>query len=86
MIAIASALVQAAEDAGIKVPENLEDFDSDAYPHWHVFMAVQLGAPQPFPGCHFDNAKVIAALGKDEAMSITMKGLLAKGFLKGHSK
>lgn len=86
MIALPSMLVDPAKDAGIKVPKNLEDFDSDKYPHWHVFMAVQIGAPQPYPGCHFDNAKVIAALGKNEVLTITMKQLLKKGFIKGHSK
>jgi len=80
MIATASGLVSAAEDAGIKVPENLEDFDSDKYPHWHVFMAVQLGVPMPSPGCHFENAKIIAALSNKEALTIMMKQLREKGF------
>ena len=80
MIVIPSALVPAAEDAGIKVPENLEDFDSDKYPHWHVFMSAQLGVSMPSPGCHFENAKIIAALSDKEVLTITMKQLRAKGF------
>lgn len=79
MIAFARMLVPAAEEAGIKVPEDPENFDESVYPYWNVFLTVQLGAPMPNWSAHWNNAKLIASLSDEEIRTITYQQLLDKG-------
>ena len=37
MIALPIILVGPAEEAGMKVPEDIDNYDAKRYPHWHVF-------------------------------------------------
>jgi len=60
MLAFPEMIAPAAKEAGIKLPPDLENFDSKAYPHWQVFCRMQLGQPMPHASAHWDNAKVIA--------------------------
>lgn len=90
MIALPVALAHAAQQAGIKTPENPDAFDSDDnrenFAHFFVYCAMQLGASQPYPGCHFENAKLIAELSEAEVKKITYEQLIEKGFAVGCSK
>lgn len=79
MLAFPEMLKKPAERAGIKVPENLTEFDKAEYPHWHVYVIVQLGAPLPHPQAHWDNAEVIAAIPAEELKTITIGELREKG-------
>lgn len=81
MLAFPGMLVPHCKEAGIKVPENPDgEWDPEAFPHFHVFCAVQLGRAMFWsepPG----NAKVIAELTEDECKTITWEQLFARGFV-----
>lgn len=83
MIAFAGMCVKPAQDAGMAVPEDPENFDKEVHPHFHVFTACQLGASMPYPGVVFDNAKVVAAIPEKEIRFITWTELEARGFSVG---
>jgi hypothetical protein len=83
VIAFPGMLVAAAEKAGIKVPPNPEEFDSTEYPHWDVFLKVQIGAPMPSWTAHWDNAQLIGSLSDEEIKTITYQQLLDKGLEVG---
>lgn len=83
MFAFPDMLKYAAELAGIKTPENCEDFNPEYYPHFEVFCIMQLGQPMPYPGVHFDNAKIIASIPDDKIKLITGQELLDLGFKVG---
>lgn len=91
MFAFTSVLIPAAVAAGIKVPDsstdldNLETLDKTTYPHWFVYAMVQTGASMPYPGVHFDNAKVIANIPLDKIKTVTLDDLCEMGFSIGHS-
>lgn len=80
MIAFAGMLVPAAEKAGIKVPENLEDYDRNEYKHWWVFQQVQLGTAMPNPDSHWRNAEVISKLTEEEITTVSVEGLINRGY------
>lgn len=90
MIAFPEMLVHAAELAGLSVPDDPDEWDSDENERKHrkfaVFCTVQLGAPCPYPGVHFDNARVVAALTEKDISTLTLEGLIEKGFRMGYSK
>jgi len=86
MIVFSAALVKAAQAAGIKVPDDPNNYDHGEYIHWHVFCAMQLGAPMPSPSSHWNNAKTIAAIPDSEIKTVTHKQILERGFEIGHSK
>lgn len=86
MIAFEGMLVEAAEQAGIKVPpEELldadpgEGFDPMEYPHFHVFCALQLCRPIQW-GEHWDNAKIIAAIPEERLTEMVLQDFLELGF------
>lgn len=84
MIAFDHMLVPAATQAGIKVPENLEEFEVKDFPHWHVFCCLQLGSAMPYPGAHFDNAKIIVSISEEDIMTISAQEIISKGFSYGY--
>ncbi len=86
MLAFPGMIAPAAEEAGIKVPEDLEEYKAIEYPHWAVFCRVQLGAPMPHASAHWDNAKVVASIPDKEIMIISYQKLLDKGLAVGFSK
>lgn len=83
MFAFPGMLVSAARKAGIKVPDDYDNFNSHEFPHFEVFCIAQLGQSMPYPGVHFDNAKIIASIPETEIKTITMESLYSKGFLIG---
>ena len=85
MLAFPGLLVGPAKAAGIKVPPDPETYPKEEFPHWHAYVVMQVGAPMPFPGAHWENAKVVAALSDAEAKTITQKELLERGFSIGLS-
>lgn len=83
MIAFASMLLAPAQEAGMKVPEDADDFDGAEYPHFQVYLNVQLGSSLPYPSAHWDNAQVIAELSEEKILTITfeeLSPLLALGY------
>jgi hypothetical protein len=86
MLALDDMLVKPAEEAGIKVPTDLENFNKDEYPHWTVYCNVQLGSPMPYPSCHWDNAKIIASIPSDKIKITTFEELEKLGLQIGFSK
>ena len=72
-------LIPAAKSAGIKLPNDLENFDSEQYPHWHVLCIVMLGMPLDTRTEHFDNANIIALFSNEEILQATMNDLIDKG-------
>ena len=81
MIAIPEMLVEPANQAGIKVPEDIDNYNPDEFPHWHVFLNVQIGISCPYPGCHWDNAEVSAKIEEYKIRNIRVSELIALGFV-----
>ncbi len=86
MLAFPSMLVKPAEEAGIKTPEDPDNFDAVEFPHFQVFCHMQLGQPMPDPSAHWENAKVVAKIPNDKILSITYDEILGIGFSIGFSK
>ncbi|KKL18081.1 hypothetical protein LCGC14_2479110 [marine sediment metagenome] len=84
MIAFPEILATAAKEAGISVPDDLENYKSEDFPHWDVYVTVQLGAPMPSPTAHWENAKVIAGIPADDIMKVTYEHLQELGLAVGH--
>lgn len=80
MMAFPEMIVGAAIQAGIKVPEDLSEYDKQEYPHWNVYCMAQLGHRIPRCGCHWDNAKVIANITDDKIKLVTVQDLINLGF------
>lgn len=78
MIAFPGMLVAAAEQAGMKTPDNPDDFDREDYKHFQVFCNAQLCRPMS-PGEHWDNAKVIAEIPEEEITTVTLADLIDRG-------
>jgi len=72
MFAFAEMLVPAAKQANMKIPPDVNNYDKNEYPHWHVFTALQLGAPMSHMSVHFDNAKIIADIPKDKLKTMLL--------------
>ncbi len=86
MLAFPGLIAPAAERAGIKLPEDVENYNKAEYPHWFVFSQMQLGAPMPDPSAHWDNAKVVAVIPNDQITKVTPEQLEEAGFRIGLSK
>lgn len=80
MMVYPGMLVGAAEDAGMKVPPDTENYDPKEYPHFDLFCLLQLARPMQW-GEQFDNAKILAEIPIEELRKMTVKQLvLEKGF------
>ena len=82
MIVWPTMLVEPAEEAGIKVLDDVTEgeFTPEEYPHWMVYCNAQLGRPMPSPSCHWHNAKIIAGILDEEIFEVTNQDLLDKGW------
>lgn len=80
MMAFPSMLINAAQQAGMKVPDlsASDDYAKDDFPHFHVFCTAQL-ARRMQPGEHWENAKVVAAVPESEVRMITLDQLIERG-------
>lgn len=85
MISSAHMLVPAAERAGMEVPESAgeDEFQlssiKETHPHFFVFCLVQLGRAVTYHGEHWENAKVIQEVPKEQLVKITLHELKEKG-------
>lgn len=84
MIAYPEMLVGPAEEAGIKVPSDVENYNVSQFPHWHMFCLIQLGAPMPHWTAHWENAKVISQIPETDLKKITFDDLESMGIQLGH--
>ncbi len=80
MIAMPELLMRPAEEAGMKVPPDVMDYETHDYPHWHVYTIMQIGRPIIGATSHWTNAKIVAAIPDDVIQNITAGELEAKGF------
>lgn len=80
MIAFSGLLVQPAKNAGIKVPKDPDDYDQAKFPHWHVYVTLQVGRRLPSPRSHWENAKVIAAIPAKKIKTVTYGDVCELGF------
>jgi hypothetical protein len=85
MLCFESMIAGAAQDAGMKVPPldalDVDDgWQSDEYPHFMVFCALQLNRRMAFDE-HWSNAKVIAAIPDDEIKMLMLSDFIARGFI-----
>lgn len=79
MIAFPGMLIQAAEKAGMKTPQDPDNFSPAEFPHFQVFCLAQLCRPVCFHGEHWGNAKVIAGIPEKKIRSVTLDDLLSAG-------
>lgn len=84
MLAYPEMLVGPAQEAGIEVPADVNNFVADDFPHFAVYLGVQLGSPLPFPTAHWDNAKVVAAVPADKIRTATLNDLRVAGLAVGY--
>lgn len=83
MLIFDGLLVEPAKQAGISVPEDLECYDPNEFPHWDVFRKVQLGVTMPYPSAHWNNAEVIADIPEERIREVTYDDLLERGLAVG---
>lgn len=76
-------LVGPAKEAGMTVPEDVDSYDKDKFPHFDVFLKVQLGASMPFPTSHWKNAEIIARIPENLIKTITFNDLIEMGVETG---
>jgi hypothetical protein len=80
MIAFRGMLVGPAQEAGIKVPVDPDNFDANEYSHWAVYCTMQLGRRIPTMTEHWGNAKIIAGIPEEKIRSVTIEAISALGF------
>jgi hypothetical protein len=78
MMLFPGMLIGACEKSGIKVPENVDEYDPEKYPHFYVFCQLQLGRPITW-GEHWDNAEIISKLTVEEIKTFTLAEYLSRG-------
>ena len=83
MLALADMLVPAALEAGIKVPDDVKNYDKEEYVHFFVYTAIQLGQALPHPTAHWNNAHVVARFTAEELKLMTYQDFLDAGFEAG---
>ena len=84
MFAFAEMLVPAAKAAGIKLPEDVNNYNKNEFPHWFIYTALQLGAPMPYMSAHIDNAKIIAGIPEDKLKTMVLSDFEALGINIGY--
>lgn len=72
-------VAKTARDAGIDVPPDPEKYDADLFPHWHVYLAVQIGRQIDDYASVSENAKIISKISVEEIRAVTFADLIAKG-------
>lgn len=79
MIAFPGMLLKPAENAGMKIPADADNFDPYEFPHFAVFCNIQLGRRMPTASSHWENAKVVASIPQEKIFTINTGELLALG-------
>lgn len=84
MLAFPDMLIPAAEAAGMKTPQDADDFSAEEFVHFQVFCNAQLGRAMEWEE-PWENAKVIAAIPEEELKKMTLEKLIEKGLrVKGY--
>jgi hypothetical protein len=79
MIVYPGMIAQAAQQAGMKVPEDPDgEWNVEEYPYFNIFCVVQLGRRIRW-GEHWDNAKVVAAIPEEKLATVTLMDLIESG-------
>ena len=83
MIAFPCMLVGAAERAGMKVPNDPNNFENEKeeYVHFYVFCIPQLCRRMGSPTEHWENAKLIASISEDKLKTMTLEDFIDQGLL-----
>lgn len=76
--AFAEMLRPHIQDSRLKLPDNLETFDPNEYPHFYVFKILHQAVPIETSSLE-DNANIIADLTEDEIRTATIQDLVNKG-------
>lgn len=79
MLAFPGMLINPAKQAGMKVPEDADNFDPNEFPHFKAFCNIQLGQPMPSPTSHWENAKIVASIPQEKIFTITIGEMLNMG-------
>jgi hypothetical protein len=83
MIVFPFLLADPATEAGMSVPDDIDNEDPstfrDSHPHFFVYCALQCGASLPSPTAHWDNAKIIAKVPLDKLKTMTIADFRALG-------
>lgn len=79
MIVFPGMLVDAAEQAGMKVPADPDNYKPEEYRHFDLYCLLQLCRPIRW-GEHWENAKILAAIPIDELEKMTLEQLIERGF------
>jgi hypothetical protein len=72
-------LKQAAIEADMKIPDDLDNYYRDNYPHWWVYCYLQLDVPITW-GNHWKNAKIIVSIPEDKIKKMTAFDIFDMGF------
>ena len=83
MIALAEMLVEPAKKAGIRVPDDVHNYNKLDYPYWFVYVQLQLGEAMPRPDSHWRNAELVAGLTETQLRTFTVQDFLNAGFETG---
>lgn len=81
MIMLNSLLVEPAKQANIKVPDNIEEYDPQEYPHFHVYCTFQINRPIPTPTSIWTNAEVVANIPESQIREITFNQIVELGVI-----
>lgn len=79
MIAFPEMLIVAATEAGIKVPEDVREYDPRQFPHFKVLANIQLGRKMTSWDNHWINAKIISDIPQEQIMQVTLEDLVELG-------
>lgn len=81
MLAFPGMVLAPAEKAGIKTPEDPDEYNPNEFPHFYIFCKCQLGRRMPWPTAHWENAQVIASIPEDKIKEVTFEQVLLMGFV-----
>lgn len=79
MMCFPSMLLEAATRAGMKVPDDPDNFNEKEFPHFHLYCITQLNRKIRW-GEHWENAIVITNVPEVDLDKITLGELRAKVF------
>ena len=84
MFAFPEMIAPMAEQVGIKVPNELDNYDPNEYVAWHVFSTIQLGASVPYHSAPWDNAAIISAISEEELKVMLWENFELAGIRVGY--
>jgi hypothetical protein len=71
-------LVPHIKTTNLKIPEKLDDYDPEEYPHWHVYLNTHLGYCYPLDVFTY-NAEIISAIPEEKTKNVTIQDLINLG-------